>query len=156
LSFELELPWILSLGGAYHGVEDTLVAFDIRYLDYNSAKLFGETPLEGGLGWQSIWGFAIGIDRKINEMVSAQGGFAMNGNPIPDAATIFNIQLPALNQFAISGGVTVALTERVDIVGSIVYGLRHTNEGTILEIPGTSIELRQDLYTFSLGLVFGL
>jgi hypothetical protein len=80
----------------------------------------------------------------------------MNGNPIPDTATLLNIQMPAINKYSISGGASVALTERVDITGSIVYGFLHTNRGTILEIPGTLVEIRQDLYTFSLGLTFEL
>ncbi len=80
----------------------------------------------------------------------------MNGDPIPEAATLLNIQLPAINKYSISGGMSVALTERVDITGSVVYGFLHTNRGTILQIPGTVIELRQDLYTFSLGLTFQL
>jgi hypothetical protein len=67
-------------------------------------------------------------------MIKVQGGFTMNGNPIFNAVTLTNIQLPAINEFSISGGVTVALTEDVDIVGSTVYGLRHTNTGSILEI----------------------
>lgn len=156
LSLELEFPWIVSFGGAYKGLENTLVTFDFRYLDYNSTKLFGDEPPEGGLGWTSIWALAVGFDRKVNEMIAVQGGFAMNGDPIPDADTLFNIQVPAINELAISGGATVALTERVDVAGSVVYGFPHTNSGSILQIPGTTIELRQDLWTFSLGLIFGL
>jgi hypothetical protein len=67
-----------------------------------------------------------------------------------------NIQLPAINEFSISGGMSVALTEKVDITGAVVYGFPSTNRGTILQIPGTLIELQQDLYTFSLGLSFKL
>jgi hypothetical protein len=51
---------------------------------------------------------------------------------------------------------SVALTERVDVTGSVVYGFLHTNRGTILQIPGTVIELRQDLWVFSIGLTFDL
>jgi long-chain fatty acid transport protein len=156
LSLELSFPWILSFGAAYKGIDKTLVAVDFRHLAYDDAKLFGEPPAEGGLGWESIWAVAVGVERQVNDMIAVQGGFSMNGNPIPDAATLLNIQLPAINQYTISGGASVALTERVDITGSVVYGLLHTNRGTILEIPGTVVELRQDLYTFSLGLSFGL
>jgi hypothetical protein len=67
-----------------------------------------------------------------------------------------NIQFPAINEFSISGGVSVALTERVDITGSVVYGFPHEIRGSILQIPGTVVALRQDLYTFNLGLTFGL
>ena len=156
LSLELSFPWILSFGAAYKGIDKTLVSVDFRHLAYDDTKLFGEPPAESGLGWGSIWSLAVGVERTVNDMIAVQGGFSMNGDPIPDAATLLNIQLPAINQYTISGGASVALTERVDITGSVVYGLPHTNRGTILEIPGTVVELRQDLYTFSLGLTFGL
>ena len=156
LSIELEFPSVLSLGTAYKGLEDTIVAFDLRYFAYANTKLFGDEPGEGGLGRGNVWAMAIGAERSVSEMIKVQGGFTMNGNPIPNAATLINIQLPAINKFAISGGVAVALTDDVDIVGSTVYGLRHTNTGSILEIPGTTIELIQDLWTFSLGFNFKL
>ena len=154
LSLDLEFPWVLSFGAAYRGYQNTVVAVDLRYLNYSGAKLFGDAPEAGGLGWESIWALAVGFQRKVNDMVKVQGGFSMNGNPIPDTATLLNIQLPAINKFAISGGATIALTEKVDIVGGVVYGLSNTNRGTILQIPGTLVELKQDLATFSLGFAF--
>jgi long-chain fatty acid transport protein len=156
LSQELSFPWILSFGAAYKGIDKTLVSVDFRHLAYDNTKFFGEPPAEGGLGWDSIWAAAVGFERQVNDMIAVQGGFSMNGDPIPDAATLLNIQFPAINKFSISGGTSVALTDRVDITGSVVYGFPHTNQGTILQIPDTLVEIRQDLYTFSLGLTFGL
>ncbi|MGH9336711.1 MAG: OmpP1/FadL family transporter, partial [Vicinamibacteria bacterium] len=90
LSLELDFPWILSFGAAYKGFEKTIVAVDFRHLGYDGAQLFGDPPGEGGLGWQSIWALAVGFERTVNDMIKAQGGFSMNGNPIPDAATLLN------------------------------------------------------------------
>jgi long-subunit fatty acid transport protein len=156
ISVELSFPWILSFGAAFKGIDKTLVAFDFRHLAYDDAKFFGEPPAEGGLGWDSIWAFALGFERQVNDTIAVQGGLAMNGDPIPDTATLLNIQFPAINKYSISGGASVSLTDRVDITGAVVYGFLHTNRGTILEIPGTLVEIRQDLYTFSLGLTFQL
>jgi long-chain fatty acid transport protein len=156
LSLELSFPWVLSFGAAYKGFEDTLVSVDFRHVANDNAKLFGDPPAEGGLDWNSVWALAVGFERTLTDMIDVQGGFLMNGNPIPDTATLLNIQFPALNEFAISGGATLDLTDRVDLTGSIVYGFPSTNRGTILQIPGTSVEIRQDLYTFNLGLTFKL
>jgi long-chain fatty acid transport protein len=156
LSLELSFPWILSFGAAFKGIDKTLVAFDFRHLAYDDTKFFGEPPAQGGLGWGSVWSLALGFERELNDMIEVEGGLSMNGNPVPQAATLLNIQLPAINKYAISGGASVALTDRVDLTGSVVYGFLHTMRGTILQIPGTLVELRQDLYTFSLGLSFKL
>jgi long-chain fatty acid transport protein len=84
-------------------------------------------------------------------MFKIQGGYAYNKNPIPETATIFNIQLPAINKNTISAGLTVAMTESVDLAFSLAYSLRNTNQGTILEIPGTAVVLKQDLTAINLG-----
>jgi hypothetical protein len=41
-------------------------------------------------------------------------------------------------------------------VGSVYYAFPHTSTGAILEIPGTTVELRQELTTISLGFAFEL
>jgi hypothetical protein len=43
----------------------------------------------------------------------------------------------------------LALTERVDLVGSVYYAFPHTNTGTM-------VELKQELTTVSLGFAFEL
>jgi long-subunit fatty acid transport protein len=156
LQLELEFPMILSFGMAYYGIEKTVFSADVRYFNYSNTKLFGENPVDGGLGWENIWAIAVGAQREVGDNFKVLGGFSMNGNPIPDAATLFNIQLPSINKFAISAGLTYAMTDAVDLTGSVVYALQHSIGGTILEIPGTAIELRQDLTTISLGFTFKL
>ncbi len=151
LELELSLPLILSGGVAYRGFERTLITTDIRYFNYANTKLFGESPEGDGLGWRNIWSIAAGVQYEANDMFKIQGGYAYNQNPIPETATIFNIQLPAINKNTISGGLTVAMTEMVDLAFSVAYSLRNTNQGTILEIPGTTVVLKQDLTAINLG-----
>ncbi len=164
LELQFALPSILSLGVGYHVSDRALIAFDVRRFDYGHAELFGDAPGDlfgsapenGGLGWRSIWAFAVGAHYRINDAVSTQVGYLYNQNPIPEAATLFNIQLPAINTNSVSAGVTVAVTESVDIVGSAVYAFTHRNRSQILEVPGAAVQLKQDLGTFSLGLCFRL
>lgn len=152
LEFELELPAILSLGLGYYGIEDTTIAFDVRHFGYGNTAGFGGENLQ----WESIWAFAVGVERTLNTSWKVSGGFSQNGNPIPSSATLANIQFPAINKTAIAIGTSFALTEKVDLVGSVYYAFPHTNTGTILEIPGTTVELRQELTTISLGFAFEL
>ncbi len=156
LELQFSLPSIFSFGVGYNLSDKTLISGDVRRFDYANTDLFGDTPETGGLGWESIWSFAVGVHHGVNDSVSIQAGFLFNQNPIPAGATLSNIQLPAINTKSLSAGVTVALTESVDIVGSAVYAFTHRNRSTILEIPGTAVQLKQDLGTFSLGLQFRL
>ncbi len=154
LFLDIDFPMILSFGVSYKGMESTKIAADIRYFDYKNTNLFGDEPLDGSLGWQNVWAFAVGSQTRINDTMKFQAGFTFNGNPIPEAATLFNIQFPALNKYAIATGLTVALTDVVDLTGSVYFAPRTTNTGSILEVPGTAVQIRQDLTTFSLGLTF--
>ena len=154
LEAEVDLPMILSFGVGYEGFEKTLIAVDFRYFNYKNAKLFGDEPEGGGLGWTNVVSVAAGFQREVHQIIKVQAGYLWNGNPIPETETLWNIQLPAINTHTISGGLVVALTEYADISGSVAYAFKSTINGTVLEIPGTFIELRQDLTTFSLGLTF--
>lgn len=156
LELQFALPSIFSVGVGYNVNDRTLIAADVRRFDYGNAALFGNSPENDGLGWRSIWAFAVGGHYRINDSVSTQVGYLYNQNPIREGSTLFNIQLPAINTNSISAGLTVALTEHVDIVGSGVYAFTHRNRSTILEIPGTEVQLKQNLGTFSLGLRFRL
>ena len=156
LNLEFALPSIFTFGVGYQASRNTLIAGDVRYFDYANTPLFGYSPEIGGLGWRSIWAFAVGAHHQFNRMVSAQFGYAYSQSPIEDGETIFNMQLTAVNTGSVSGGVTVALTRSVDIVGSAVYAFEEKSQGTILQIPGTAIQLKQALGTFSLGLRFKL
>jgi long-subunit fatty acid transport protein len=154
LKLDLSLPLIISGGVGYRGFEKMLIAVDVRYFDYGSTKLFGESPSKNGLGWKSIWAIAAGGQYQVHEIIKVQFGYLFNQNPIPEAATIWNIQIPAINRDSFSGGVTVAMTDKVDLSFSVVHALRSTNQGTFVEIPGTVVIVKQDLTTFSLGLSF--
>jgi long-chain fatty acid transport protein len=65
LSIEIEFPSVLSLGTAYKGLEDTSVAFDLRYFAYANTKFFGDEPGGGGLGWGNVWAMAISAERSV-------------------------------------------------------------------------------------------
>lgn len=154
LELDVSLPMILSFGVAYEGLDRMVIATDVRYFDYKKTDLFGTSPARGGLGWDSIWSVAVGSRYTINDRFKAQFGFSMNGNPIPEAATVFNMQMPAINKFTISAGLSVDLTERIELTGSIVYAPQDKIQGTILEIPGTVIQIKQDLTTINIGFNF--
>jgi long-chain fatty acid transport protein len=154
LTLDVSLPMILSFGVSYEGLDRAVIASDVRFLDYKNTDLFGTSPGRGGLGWESIWSFAVGGRYTINDILKAQFGFSLNGNPVPEAATVFNMQMPAINKFTISGGMSIDMTERIELTASVVYAPQHKIQGTILEIPGTAIQIKQDLTTINVGFNF--
>jgi long-chain fatty acid transport protein len=150
LELDLTLPRIISIGAAYKG-ERATVAADVRYLDYEGAELFGDSVRDGGLAWESIWAVAVGASFPFNEMVSGQLGYLYNENPIPAALTLFNVQIPAINQNQFSGGLTARMSEVVSVDLGLTYFFEDELSGQVLQIPDTEIELVQSIFSLAFG-----
>lgn len=150
LELDLTLPQVISIGAAYQG-ERATVATDVRYLDYEGAELFGDSVVDGGVAWESIWAVAVGARFPFNEMVSGQVGYLYNENPIPAAATLFNVQLPGFNQSQLSGGLTARMSEAVSVDLGLTYIFEDNLSGQVLQIPDTEIEMEQSIFSLAFG-----
>ena len=63
--FGFDLPMIVSLGTAYSGIEDLVVAVDMRYFDYRNTDGFGDHGYSpygalNGLSWTNQFAIATG------------------------------------------------------------------------------------------------
>ena len=81
VSTQFEYPMIISLGAAYDGLDNVVIAADVRYIDFDSTELFGEPaqfqPASGavrGLGWESVWMFIIGGQVELTDRLSFRMG----------------------------------------------------------------------------------
>ena len=147
------LPTILSWGLAYKGIEKTLVATDIRYFDYENADLFGDL-----LGWESIFAFAVGVQRQITPSTSVRIGYSFNENPIPSTKTLFNIQVPGIAQHVFSVGGTCALTKHMDMSVAYVHTFKNSiAQSAVNEVAGPAVgfDLESDSLAFALTVKFG-
>ena len=78
----------------------------------------------------------------------AREGYLYNENPIPEAATLFNVQLPAFNQSQLSGGLTTKVSKAVSLDVGVTYIFEDELAGPILQIPGTEVAINQSLIAF--------
>ena len=159
ISLDLTLPWVLSWGIAYRGIPNTLVALDVRYFDWAGTKTFGQSVADGGTGWESIFSVALGIERKLNQKCKLRVGYLYNENPVQDVLTLFNTQLPAINQHAFSLGFSMQMTRAITMDFAWVHSFRNSIRGPIpaAQIPGgATIELTQSLdsWIFGMGVKF--
>ena len=58
IGVQASLPEIFSWGVAYKGLPKTLIAVDLRYVDYANSELFGQKIIDGGLAWRSVFAVA--------------------------------------------------------------------------------------------------
>jgi long-chain fatty acid transport protein len=136
LGLKADYPGIISLGGSYCGIPCTLIAVDLRYVDYKNTDLFGHgtgydpaTTAMTGLGWKSVFAISTGVQYQLNDSLSLRAGYLYTENPIADADTFFNVASSAIYQHMISVGATWQITCRTGLNIAYLRALHNSIEG---------------------------
>ena len=155
----LDLPAIASLGVAYDGWEDILVAVDVRHTDYEHTRPFGRAATFGpggeltGLGWQSIWSVSLGAQLRMTEALDVRVGYAANESPIRDGVAAYNVATPLILQHSIAVGGTIHLTDSLDLQTAYNHGFTSGVEGPVPGAPaGSVVGYNVTAHMVSLGL----
>ena len=141
-SVHFDYPMILSLGTAYTGFQNWLLACDVRYFDYHNTAGFGDpagfspSGAVTGLGWQSILSVHLGAQYQATQRLSLRMGYAFNDNPIGSEAVFFNAASPLISQHLVSTGMSYGVTEQVILSLAYIHGFENTVSGPI-QFPGT-------------------
>jgi long-chain fatty acid transport protein len=159
--FGMNLPLVASVGGSYRGVPDTVFAVDVRYFDYANTEGFDRSGFRpdgsvAGLGWDSIFAVAVGIQRSVSDSVDLRCGYVFNQNPIPDSEAMLAVGAPLFYQHQVSAGATVQLTDNVDASFAYAYALESDVNGVLATpagaIPGSSLTTTESVHLLSMGL----
>lgn len=163
LRADINLPMIVSAGAAYTGLEDWVIALDLRYFDYQNADGFGDpgvfdaTGKLDGLDWSSVFVMAFGVQRQITEQLALRGGYTFNQSPIKDSETIFNIASPLIYEHMLSVGASYDLSPSVALSFAYSHMLESTRTGPVIlpglgTIPGSSISTELNTHLASFGI----
>jgi long-chain fatty acid transport protein len=152
IGIQATIPAIYSWGVAYKGIERALIDVDLRYFDYANAALFGQSVADGGLGWNSVFAAAVGGQYALTDRLTLRGGYLYNTAPIPDTATLFNVQLPGIITNTLSLGTSFRLTDEITLSAAWVHGFRDDIEGRVVQLPGASAKLDSQIDSIVLGL----
>lgn len=152
VGIQAQVPEIFSWGIAYKGFERALIDVDLRYFDYDNADLYGVKPIDGGLGWQSIFAVAVGGQYQLTEKLTLRAGYLYNVNPIRSTYTLFNVQAPGFLQHMIGLGTTYKLTDDISLTLAWTHLFRNSITGDILQVPGENIKLDGQIDSIVAGL----
>jgi long-chain fatty acid transport protein len=145
---DLDYPMILSLGTAFTGLEDWVIAVDARYFDYENADGFRE------FGFSSVFAFAIGAQYKMNEWLHLRAGYNVNGDPIHNDDVFANILTPLIQKHNFACGASLRLACNVDLNAAYVYALDNTVSGPLpvaIAGPGQTISNRAEAHSGIVG-----
>jgi long-chain fatty acid transport protein len=157
IGIQANVPAIYSWGVAYKGFERALIDVDLRYLDYANAALFGQSVPDGGLGWRSVFAAAVGGQYELSDRLTLRAGYLYNTNPIPDTATLFNVQLPGIITNTFTVGTSYRVTEDITFSLAWMHGFRNAIEGGIREEPVATakIDSQYDSIVAGINIQFG-
>jgi long-chain fatty acid transport protein len=159
----VDYPAIVSIGAAYYGLLRTVWAIDARYVDYANTQLFGDNAGFGenlaatGLGWQSVFSVATGVQYQLTDALSARVGYVFSENPIPDENTFYNVGSTAIYQHIVSVGASWRLTGNTSLVIAYLKAFENSISGPweapgAGPLPGTSVTARQTIDCLVTGL----
>jgi long-chain fatty acid transport protein len=140
-SVRFDYPLVLSLGAAYAGFENWLLACDVRYFDYENAAGFGDPAgfdaggRVTGLGWKSIVSVHLAAQYQATERLYLRLGYQYNDNPIGSEEAFFNVASPLIIQHILSTGLSYHLTDCLIVSLAYVHGFENEAAGP-LQVPG--------------------
>ena len=159
-SATLELPWILSVGIGYSGLERWTFGVDARYLDFNNAAGFGDqgyapTGAVRGLGFESIFTVSTGVEFRVTEALTARMGYSFGDNPIRDSQSIFNVASPTIIEHTLSVGASYRISDAFTLSASYLHSFENAIDGPLVlpvaTIPGSSIRSTTSVNMFLIG-----
>ena len=136
IGIQAQVPEILSWGIAYKGFERALIDVDLRYFDYKNTSLYGTKPIDGGLGWSSVFAVAIGGQYQATDSLTLRSGYLYNTNPIHGTDTLFNIQAPGFMQQMLAIGASYKLTDDIVLSLAWTHQFRNSISGPSSPDPG--------------------
>ncbi|MGF1580861.1 MAG: OmpP1/FadL family transporter [Gemmataceae bacterium] len=149
---DASIPAVYSWGVAYKGLPRTILAADVRFIDYENTDLFGDRVIDGGVGWQNVIAVGVGGQHQLSDRVALRLGYVYNDNPVPSTLTLFNTQLPAILQHQISVGGTIALNDYMDMNLAYIHGVQNSISGGVPQLEGADVTLDTELHSIALGL----
>lgn len=159
--FDLDLPSIVSIGAAYRGLPDTLIAVDVRYFDYANTDGFRRSGFNpdgsvAGLGWDSIFSVGMGIERQVSDALTIRGGYVYNENPIPEQLTQLAVGAPLFYQHQLSAGGSVCIAENVTCNFAYIIAPETDITGPIITpagpVPGGSVTTQESVHLWTFGI----
>ena len=159
-TFELDLPMIVSLGTAYSGFEDLVLAVDLRYIDCANTDGVGDSGYSpygalNGLSWANQLVVATGAQYRLTDRLLARAGYTFNTSPYGSADTFYNVASSLGYQHQLCLGGSCEVTQCVAFHVSYQHYFQWDSTGPIVlpsgTIPGSSVTTTASAHIAELG-----
>ena len=164
LSFQMNLPQVVSVGAGIAPAKKTRIGIDARWINYENTPGFDEVGYNdddavSGFGWKNIWTVGAGIQQKVSKSTRIMAGYNFSQNPIPDKYAFFNTPAPAVVQHHATAGFTQS-AGKIDLTVTYYHAFQNSISGPWISpmgpMPGTNVTSRmsENSVTFGFGKTF--
>lgn len=149
LSYNFNLPSIVSFGVGYTGFDRWTLAADFRYIDYGHTEGFNTTGFNtdgsvAGLGWRSIFAVSLGAQYQLTDTVSLRAGYSYNQDPITSAQSSFNVAAPTILEHTVYMGFSYRVSDALSLSLAYLHGFENSVDGPFNTpagpVPNTSVK----------------
>jgi long-chain fatty acid transport protein len=147
--FNLDYPLVVSAGVAYKGIDRLLIALDGKFFDYRDTEGFRHTGFDNrgalrGLGWQNVFGLALGAQYLLTDTFTVRAGYNFALNPVGNAVTIYNVAAPTILQHSLAVGASYDVSQNLRLSLTYAHDFQNQVHGPIIvpfkgPIPGSSV-----------------
>lgn len=161
LSFQMNLPQLLSMGVGITPSKKSHIGVDARWFNYANTAGFSKAGFNpdgsvAGFGWNNIWAIGGGVQQQVSTNFKVIGGYNFSQNPVPAKYTFFNTPAPAIVQHHVSGGVVETLRSGWDVNATYYHAFRNSITGPWYSaqgaVPGTSVTSKMSENSLTVGL----
>lgn len=118
LDFDLDGPFIATVGTGIKVNPKTSVAFDVMFIEYDGVSGFGSP---GGIvnrivfpfGWRNVWVYKAGVEYKASSKWTLRAGYNYSNTPLQGKVVLTATGAPATFQDHYTAGVGFKITEKV-------------------------------------------
>ena len=158
--YKIDLPMVISLGTAYSGFDNVVLALDVRYFDYRNTDGFGGHGFGAdgtllGLGASNIMAVATGVQYRLTECLYLRTGYTWNQSLFQDWEATSGVPAPIYYQHQFAVGSSVRVSRNVWLNVSYTYYVDNSLTGPILTpagaVPGGSLTTRVSAHDAAFG-----
>jgi long-chain fatty acid transport protein len=165
VSFMMDRPLTAQVGMNYAAAASTHIVADLGYIAYGETNGFKNSGFKAdgsmaGLGWKDSYTFELGVQQAVTSDIVVRAGYNYCSDPIPAAATFYNVGSPLSIENHLSVGTSVTLAPHTTLDISYTHGFSHSqtsgwyNPKVPGAVPGSSITSKISGNEFAIGTTF--
>ncbi len=160
IAIDLDYPATASIGLGFRPTPQTRLAFDIRWVGYNTETGIGgsggidpNTGILVSIGWRDIWVAMLGIEHDVSPTFTVRGGLNFNQSPITSALALNSGGTPSVFEEHYTVGCSWSISPKMGIDLGAYYTPSNDISGPLQFAPG-DITLTNEIIAGLFGFSF--